>query len=293
VLGYGLYVPPTTVVRRDFDTGWRELALGAPDPRLRAHVKGYWGYVERTSGPTVRVALPSPSVGLLVGFGPPVRIGYPRAGAGPKACVTSFVAGLHDTYAVVESVGWQQGVQVDLTPTGAHVLVGAPMSTFANQVVELGEVLGRCAARLAEQLGETASWERRFGLIDALLATRLAAAREPSPAISWAWRRLSESGGRLSIAALAADLGSSRQYLVTRFREEIGLPPKMMARILRFQRAVRLLQRDREPCLAVIARECGYYDQAHLNRDFREFAGSTPTEYLTRRLPDGAGVLYS
>ena len=269
------------------------MAFGAPDPRLRTHVKGYCGYVESTSCPIVRVALPSPSVGLLVGFGPPVRIGYPVARAGPKVRVTSFVAGLHDSYAVVESAGWQQGVQVDLTPIGAHMLVGVPMSTLANQVVELGEVLGRCAARLVEQLGETASWERRFGLIDALLATRLAAAREPSPAISWAWRRLNESGGRLSVAALAAELGSSRQYLVARFREEIGLPPKTMARILRVQRAVRLLQRDREPRLAAIARECGYYDQAHLNRDFRQFAGSTPTEYLSRRLPGGAGVRYS
>ena len=89
---------------------------------------------------------------------------------------------------------------------------------------------------------------------------------------------------------LTAELGVSRQYLATRFRDEVGLPPKTVARIVGFQRAIGLLGADHAH-LKRIAHDCGYYDQAHLNRDFRELAGSTPTEFLARRLPDGAGVL--
>lgn len=262
-----------------------------PCPALRAQVRGYCGYFESAAGRMRRVELSSGVVGLIVGFGPPVGIRYPRHGSVPTAHVTSFVAGLHDSYAVAESTGLQHGVEIDLTPIGAHMLLGVPMDSVANRVVGLEHVLGRFAARLAEQLHEAESWPARFDVLDAAIANRLVAAREPSPAISWAWRRLNETGGRLGIGALADELGASRQYLVTKFREEVGLPPKTLARILRFQRAIRFLERADEARLTRVARDCGYYDQAHFNRDFRNFAGSTPSEFLTRRLPDRGGVL--
>jgi AraC-like DNA-binding protein len=280
-----------TVVSYDSASGQREMMFRGPCPALRAHVWGYCGYFESTAGRTRRVELSSGVVGLIIGFGPPVGIAYPRLRSGSTAHVTSFVAGLHDSYAVAESTGWQHGVEIDLTPIGAHMLLGVPMDSLANRVVELEHVLGRFAARLAEQLYETESWPARFDLLDAAIASRLAAAREPAPAISWAWRRLNETGGRLGIGALADELGSSRQYLVTKFREAIGLPPKTLARILRFQRAIQLLERADHARLTRVARECGYYDQAHFNRDFHHFAGSTPSEFLARRLPDRGGVL--
>jgi len=66
----------------------------------------------------------------------------------------------------------------------------------------------------------------------------------------------------------------------------VGVPPKLLAR---FHRARRLLERDDGRRWAEIAADCGYADQAHLNRDFRQFAGASPTELLARRLPDGLG----
>lgn len=271
--------------------GGRELVLGEPCPAVRAHVRGYCGYLEPSTGLAPRVELSSGSVGLIVGFGPPVAIAYPRHRSAPRR-VTSFVAGLHDSYAVAESPGGQHGVQIDLTPIGAHMLLGVSMDGLTNRVVDLEELLGPFALRLAEQLYESPTWQARFDLLDATIANRLATAREPSPAISWAWRRLTETRGRLGIGALADELGASRQYLAIRFREELGLGPKTLSRILRFQHAVGLLARDDSALLTRIAHDCGYYDQAHFNRDFREFAGSTPREFLARRLPDGAGVLH-
>ena len=70
--------------------------------------------------------------------------------------------------------------------------------------------------------------------------------------------------------------------------DEITLDPKLFARILRFQKAVSLV--DHEPSWAAIAQRSGYYDQAHLIRDFQQFSGDSPTEFLRRRLPDGGGV---
>ena len=61
------------------------------------------------------------------------------------------------------------------------------------------------------------------------------------------------------------------------------------ARILRFQRAATLMADPAGPSLCEIALDCGSYDQAHLNRDFRAFAGRTPTELMAARLPKGGG----
>jgi AraC-like DNA-binding protein len=270
--------------------GGREIVLRAACPVLRAYVRGYCGYAESAASSVRRVQPSSSTVGLIIGFGPPVGITYPRHSGSSPARFTSFVAGLHATYAVVESSGRQYGVQIDLTPIGAHLLLDVPMVSLANRVVELDQVLGPFAAQLAGQLFDAQTWAARFDVLDAALVRRLPSGREPSPVTDRAWRRLTDTSGQLSIGMLTAELGVSRQYLAARFRDEVGLPPKTVARILRFQRAIDLLGPD-DAQLTQVARDCGYFDQAHFNRDFQELAGSTPTDFRARRLADGAGVL--
>ncbi|HTZ62791.1 MAG TPA: helix-turn-helix transcriptional regulator [Solirubrobacteraceae bacterium] len=90
------------------------------------------------------------------------------------------------------------------------------------------------------------------------------------------------SHGRLRVSDLTSELGCSRKHLAARFREHVGLPPKVYARMLRFRRATDLLSAGQS--IAETAAECGYYDQPHLDRDFREFAGTTPSAYLAERV---------
>lgn len=105
-----------------------------------------------------------------------------------------------------------------------------------------------------------------------------------------------ESGGTVSINALAAEIGWSRQHLARRFGDEFGLGPKLAARVVRFERARRMLERTPSfVSIAQVAAACGYYDQAHLNRDFAELAGCSPTVWLAAELPsfqddEAAGV---
>ncbi|WP_233438514.1 AraC family transcriptional regulator [Actinokineospora spheciospongiae] len=79
--------------------------------------------------------------------------------------------------------------------------------------------------------------------------------------------------------AVADEIGWTRQHLSTRFREQVGLTPKAVARIARLHRAVTLLNHPSALPLAEVAHRCGYTDQPHLNRDFRALTGCTPTEY--------------
>ncbi len=103
--------------------------------------------------------------------------------------------------------------------------------------------------------------------------------------MTWAWRRLLATGGTVQVAALAEAVGWSRRHLGERFRDEFGLSPKAAAMVLRFERSRRLLERPARRGLAEIAVTCGYYDQAHLTRDWRTLAGCTPTAWMAAELP--------
>jgi transcriptional regulator GlxA family with amidase domain len=119
--------------------------------------------------------------------------------------------------------------------------------------------------------------------VDEAVNSAVAAGPPACPEVDWAARELARRRGRGSVGDLAGTIGWSTRHLNTRFREQVGATPKAVARLLRFEHAVELLPTGES--LSVIAFRCGYYDQAHLNRDFREFAGCTPVEYLQETSP--------
>jgi AraC-like DNA-binding protein len=248
-------------------------------PGLRRHIERYVGYVERTAAPTRQREPPSTGVVLVFGLETELKIHDPARPEQAPLRLGSFVGGPDDACAVVEHDGEMRGVQVDLTPLAARMIFGVPMHELAHRVVSLEEVLGAGVRLFEERLCEAPTWRRRFELIESALAERLDAAKPPPPDVEWAWRRVRSTRGRIRIEALAAELGCSRKHLATRFREHVGLPPKLFARVLRFSHAVELLLSSPQATVAEVAAACGYYDQAHMDRDFRDFAGTTPTAY--------------
>ncbi len=163
------------------------------------------------------------------------------------------------------------------------------MHELTNRVVELEDLLGPRTALLVERLYDAPGWAERFDVLDAALARRLADTPPPAPEVAWAWDRLHATDGAFPVTALASELGWSRRRLGAAFRDQVGLPPKLLARILRFDRVVARLRTQDPERWADVAYDAGYYDQAHFNRDFRELAGITPSAFLASRLPDGGG----
>ena len=114
-----------------------------PHSGLRAHVHSYTGFAERSAEPVRRREVPVGLIPLIVSFGPRWRLVDPYEPARSQQHRVSFVAGLHTIPALVEHAGESAGVQVDLTPLGAHMLLGVPMDSLANQIVELEAVVLR------------------------------------------------------------------------------------------------------------------------------------------------------
>ncbi len=214
---------------------------------------------------------------VILSFGAPFRIS--------GADNSSFFAGAHRRYSLVESSGSVECLQVNLTLDAAYRLLRNPMDDFTDRVMSLQDVLGRDAARLIERLGNTISWFARFDILESFLTGRLLGATGLSPEVHRSLGMLVEALGDIAIGKLALETGLSSKRLIQAFRHQVGLPPKTIARILRFNSALRQMS-DQAPNLARIAQDAGYFDQAHFNRDFRSFSGVTPTEYLNERDPE-------
>ncbi|MET7670322.1 helix-turn-helix domain-containing protein [Micromonospora luteifusca] len=284
-----------------------EMVLGLPDVRLRPFVNRYVGYRERADVPLVRRESAGVFVVLILGWGAPLDVTDPRNAERGATKVDSFVAGTFDGWCTTRTVGVGEGVELLLAPLTARRLLGLPLSELTNRAVGVGQLPGHWLDRLRGRLAETAGWPDRFALLDRVLAGRLAASPPVDSRLDWAWRWLVASGGQGGVGVLADELGWSRRHLASRFRQDVGLPPKMVARLLRFQQAYAALTHvgatigpptesatgagspgvTRAVDWAAVAARCGYYDQSHLIRDFHQFAGATPAALLAARLVGG------
>ncbi len=244
----------------------------APSPALRPYVTRLTAYSEHYAAPLTRSEAAMPGAVLVLALGGPMRVG--------GAPFTSFTGGLSDGFTVTRTQGPCEGVQVFLTPFGARRLYGLPMRELTNLVVPVEDLLGGWARTLVEQLAGVPSWPGRLALADRLLVRRVLAGPPVGPEIPWAWARLLASGGGEGPSSLASRLGWSHRHLVARFHDQVGLTPKTAGRVIRFSRAMRLLRSGRP--IARVAAECGYYDQAHMNREFRALGDTTPGQICPR-----------
>jgi AraC-like DNA-binding protein len=274
------------VERHETQTAVWEIARREPRGELRPFLLGSpEGWARAGAATRALREVPFPGIPLILNLGVPWEIEDPGPRPGRR---DSFVAGLHVAPSIVRAgeSSWAC-IELRLTPLGAHRVLGLPMHELANRSVELEDVLPD-ARDLTGRLRDACSWEQRFDLVESFLVRRLAGSAPPAPEVEWSWHRLRRSGGRASIGELAAELGWSHRRLIARFREQIGLAPKAAARVLRFDRAAAALRTADTPRLAELAVRCGYFDQAHLNREFRELAGTTPTGFLRARDDSGA-----
>ncbi|MEV6967256.1 helix-turn-helix domain-containing protein [Hamadaea sp. NPDC051192] len=251
----------------------------APLP-LRHAVGVYRGYHYSGQAPGVHRGLPSLGVTVVVSLAAPTLVALDAAET-PRG-YASLASGMTVGPAYIPHDGEQYGVQLELTPAGARDLLGLPAAALAALVVPLPELLGRDARELIERMAEAPGWPQRFDVLDEVLTRRLGRVRERDPAaeVAHAWDAIVTRAGAVRVDALAAEVGWSRRHLSARFAAEFGVSPKDAARIARFDRSHRLLRSEQRLSLAEIAARCGYYDQPHLDREWRALAGAAPTAWL-------------
>ena len=198
-----------------------------------------------------------------------------------------LLAPLHTSATFIRMPRQQAGIQMAVHPLTARRLFGASAAELTQAGVTGLDVLGPQAEALRQRLVETPTWSERFVVLGRFVQERVERAPTSAtvrPELDEAWRWLLRTGGGRRLDALAEHVALSPRHLTTLFRCELGLSPKRAARLVRFDRATRRVTtaiRRGEPLdLAGVAVGCGYYDQSHLDREFRAHLGTSPTAWL-------------
>ena len=264
-----------------------EWVTATPAPHVAPFVERYLGYRIDGFEPCVHHGLPSRFMTFIVSIGDSIDVLEHSDSVQRPGRYRGVLAGLTTAPTLIASPGHEEGVAIELTPLGFRRLLAMPARELWNSTYECAEVVGGPGDELWERLQIASTWAARFAVCDDILG-RLrptVAAHSVGPELSAAWNKILLTGGTVRTADLAADTGWSRQHLTRQFRAEFGTGPKSLARVVRFERAVDRLRNAPARRIADVAAECGYFDQAHLDRDFATLAGCSPTTLLYEDVP--------
>lgn len=262
--------------------GPRTAFLAAWDCRLS-------GFSENLGRPVRRLEVASARVRLVIGFDGPYLLANASANAPARSC-QAFLIGMGGGAMTTEHRAAQSCIEVDLPPWAAFSLLDGDPAALASGLLDLDDLWGPQARLLAEELNALPSWPACFTRVERLLAQRLLAPRRRVDAqVQQAWLAMAQQHGQVSIEALRQRTGWSGRHFAKRFAAGIGLPPKAAAIRERFAHAHALLSAQPEAGLADLAALCGYSDQSHLAREFRQFAACTPAAWARAELPGALG----
>ena len=248
---------------------YREIPPKAPLNRV---VECFWaleGEAAQAAGPE-RI-LPDGCIELILNFGAEFS---QHCDDGPQLQPRNFLVGQMTGPIIISPTGRVELLGIRFHPGGTFPLLRLPLHEITDQVVELGGLSSRLERDLMRVTAESSFIHEKIRAVEALLTDYLVNAKNDS----WLMRlagRIVDSRGLLSVDQLANDAGVSSRQLERRFLREVGVGPKVLGRIIRFQQVFRAVEQC-NAAWAEIAIECGYYDQAHLIRDFNQFAQQTP-----------------
>ncbi|MGT2432338.1 helix-turn-helix domain-containing protein [Cupriavidus basilensis] len=259
---------------------------GPPLARLRSWGCTLSGFSEDLGRTVRRVEVVSPRIKVVIGFG----AGYLLGAGKNQRRHQAFVVGNPAGPTTVEHDDAQSCVEVELPPWAAYSLFDGASDVLAGGVVDLADIWGSEAGLLAEALHGAPAWERRFEIVEQLLARRLVAPRRAVPAaLRWAWEELAREQGasRSGNCATGSDGADDTSRLASRGTWAWVRRPRR-ARI-RFGSAHGLMSLAPGMALSQVAAACGYSDQSHFTREFQAFAGCSPAAYAQAGFPDAPG----
>jgi AraC-like DNA-binding protein len=191
------------------------------------------------------------------------------------------------TYYEIEITGKLSLFSISFQPQGAMMFFGIPLSEFYNQNISIKYLLKDQISDLESKLHIAGSFEEKKILVEDFLISQLKEnyKKYEQARIKNSIDLINESKGVINIEKLASEAFLGRKQFERTFSEFIGSSPKQFLKTIRFQNAIHIMEKNNRLSLADLAYQCGYYDQAHMNNDFKSLAGMTPKQYFAECEP--------
>jgi AraC-like DNA-binding protein len=265
------------LARAVLDTRFSSPAVG-----LEPFVRFYVQREVRIRGTPVIHPVPARAAPMLeFDFGDPVDVLSVEKGLFFKSPAVVVMGSYTQRTVDLHLHGTLKSFVVMFQPDGLQRLFRLPMPEMTDRSYDGRSVLGASISRAWQFLGDLESFEDRVRFMNELLLRQ--SLRAPaSDGISDAANTMIRTGGRVDLPALAGRAGLSTRQFARKFVQQVGMRPKLFARIARFQAALEHRARFATKSWTHIAHEFGYYDQMHMVHDFGEFTAGTPSEVLTQ-----------
>jgi AraC-like DNA-binding protein len=259
-------------------------ATHVPGPPLAEFVERLWFYDDLIAPHPRERVLPDGTFELIINLADQPRKVFPRdALRAPQEYRRSWISGAHSEFIVIDVIARAALMGAHFHPGGASQVLGFPADELRDRVVELEDLWGSDARYLREALLEATAPQAKFQILERHLTRRMRSRGPPDRTVAHALRRFHMEPHVATIDEAAHLAGVSHKHLIAKFREVVGLTPKVFCRIGRFQKVLRTIHRQETVGWAEVAAACGYYDQSHFIQDFRRFSGLNPTAYLRER----------
>ncbi len=247
-----------------------------PAPSLRPFVKFYYQVDATLDAAGIHQPVPARSPEILeFMFATHYVVERLNHGTKQNACAAALVGAKTHRHVNLSLSGRVDAFTIAFRPGGIAALFGVPSCELTDLDFDAGDVLGGAIGSLREQLGEQHGIADRARVADRFLAARLPQFAYASAAITSA-RLIHRCNGAIQVAQLAGHAGLGIRQFERRFREEVGVAPKLYARIVRFEAALRRKSAQPASRWSDIAYSLGYFDQMHMIHDFRRLSGETP-----------------
>lgn len=201
-----------------------------------------------------------------------------------QSCRRSWVSGVRTQPITIPSGVGNRMLVVAFKKGGGHPFYPFPMNEIMDTVVDADQIFGSEVLFLWEQLLHASSIDEMFLLVESFLLKKAGDrmhARVETGCVKHAVDHILSQPSETRLQTLVEQIGYSQKHFIGLFKRSVGLPPKQYMRILRFQQAIRRMEKNGSPCdWTELALQTGFYDQAHFINDFRNFSGFSPTEYL-------------
>jgi len=251
-----------------------------PPAHLEPFVDCIWILVapKGDSEPEPEIVLPDGKTELVVHFGDTF---LKLEGGSYERQARVLMSGQLTERIMLKPTGEVGVVSIRFKAAGAARFFDVPYEEIVDRVVDFAEFEPAFSAAIHKRIARAGSHDERLAAMVAVLEERLTQESKEDIFVRQACQYIVRSEGEYSVQELVRLIGFSERQLERKFKRQVGITPKILSRLMRFQKFLAMAREANTLTLADAATACGYYDQSHFIRDFTKFSGMSPMKYLS------------